>query len=126
MLLWEELKVRVRQVDDQTNVVGGMSYDQVKDRTSSEIDSIANGSIFDETVKFYSKRRDRAQAFLVDALANSHQTVFRPYLSKAQWSIVNVESDPSQYSITAELDEPLRVCQYHPQSLVHVLILFRS
>ncbi|KAI4591818.1 hypothetical protein KJ359_012199 [Pestalotiopsis sp. 9143b] len=109
MLLWEELKVRVRQVDDQTNVVGGMSYDQVKDRTSSEIDSIANGSIFDETVKFYSKRRDRAQAFLVDALANSHQTVFRPYLSKAQWSIVNVESDPSQYSITAELDEPLRI-----------------
>ncbi|ETS83986.1 hypothetical protein PFICI_05862 [Pestalotiopsis fici W106-1] len=109
MLLWEELKTRVRQVDDQTNVVGGMSYDQVKDRTSSEIDSIANGSIFDETVKFYSKRRERAQAFLVDALAESHQSAFRPYLSKAQWSIVNVDSDPSQYSITAELDEPLRI-----------------
>ncbi|KAK6084610.1 RINT-1 family protein [Seiridium cupressi] len=109
MVLWEELKTRVRQVDDQTNVVGGMSYDQVKDRTSSEIDSAALGSIFDETIKFYSKRKDRAQNFLVDAIAESHQTAFRPYLSKAQWSIVNGDSDPSLMSVTAELDEPLRI-----------------
>lgn len=92
MGLWEELKTRVRQVDDQTNVVGGMSYDQVRGRTSSEIDSAKNGAIFDETIKFYSKRRESAQTFLVDALAESHQTAFRPYISKAQWSIVNGES----------------------------------
>ncbi|KAH6647261.1 RINT-1 family protein [Truncatella angustata] len=109
MLLWEELKNRVRQVDDQDNVVGGMSYNHVKDHTSSEIDSDDLGTIFDETIKFYSKRRDRAQAFLIDALTESHNTAFRPYLSAAQWSIVNGESDSSLLSVTAELDEPLRI-----------------
>lgn len=111
MLLWEEIKGRVKQVEDQTNVIGGMSYDQVRDRTSSEIDSVGTGNIFDETIKFYTKRRERARAFLVDALAVSHQTAFRPYLSKAQWSIVSGDSDPAQLSVTAELDEPIRVSQ---------------
>lgn len=110
MLLWEHLKSRMREVNnDQTNAVGGMGYDQVRDRTSAEIDSVGTGSIFDETIKFYTKRKDHAQAFLVDALAESHQTAFRPYLAKAQWSIVNTDSDLPQMSITAELDEPLRV-----------------
>lgn len=110
MLLWEDLKSRMRQVNnDQTNAVGGMGYDQVKDRTSTEIDSIGSGTIFDETIKFYSKRRDRAQSFLIDSLAESHQAAFRPYLAKAQWSIVNGDSDLSHMSVTAELDEPLRV-----------------
>lgn len=90
--LWEELKGRVKQVDDQTNVVGGMSYDHVKDRTSSEIDSDGDGSIFDETIKFYSKRRESARGFLAAALIESHHTAFRPYLSKPQWSIVSNES----------------------------------
>jgi hypothetical protein len=127
MSLWEELKSRVKQVDDQTNVVGGMSYDHVKERTSSEIDSDGLGTIFDETIVFYGKRRDSAQAFLVNALNESHQTAFRPYLSKAQWAIVGGDStgkqsaerplrpsthnhtDIAQLNVTPELDEPLRV-----------------
>ncbi|KAI0127835.1 TIP-1 family-domain-containing protein [Xylariales sp. AK1849] len=108
--LWEHLQSRIRQVDDQTNVVGGMSYDHVKDRTSSNLNSAGNGTVFDETIKFYSKRKESAQAFIVSSLAESHQNAFRPYLSKAQWSIVNDDSaDPSQSNITAELDEPLSV-----------------
>ncbi|KAI1869738.1 uncharacterized protein JN550_005719 [Neoarthrinium moseri] len=110
MILWESLKTRVKQVDDQTNVVGGMSYDHVKDSTSSEIDSDGSGSIFDETINVYSKRKESAQSLLVNALADSHYTAIRPYLSKSQWSIVTGDStDPSQLSITAELDEFLRI-----------------
>lgn len=99
MSLWEELKSRVKQVDDQTNVVGGMSYDHVKGRTSSEIDSDGLGTIFDETIVFYSKRRESAQAFLVSALTESHQIAFRPYLSKAQWAIVSGDSAGQQFSV---------------------------
>ncbi|KAK8123832.1 hypothetical protein PG999_003750 [Apiospora kogelbergensis] len=117
--LWEDLKGRAKQADDdQTNLVGGMSYDHVKDRTSSEIGSEADGSIFDETIKFYSKRRESAQKFLKEALVESHQNAFRPYLSKPQWSIISNEAtmadlyrivDPTQLAVTAELDEPLRI-----------------
>ncbi|KAK8013360.1 hypothetical protein PG991_008953 [Apiospora marii] len=110
--LWEDLKGRAKQADDdQTNLVGGMSYDHVKGRTSSEIGSEGDGSIFDETIKFYSKRRESAQKFLKVALVESHQTAFRPYLTKPQWSIVSSEAsvDPSQLAVTAELDEPLRI-----------------
>ncbi|KAK6837874.1 RAD50-interacting protein 1 [Apiospora arundinis] len=110
--LWEDLKSRAKQTDDdQTNLVGGMSYDHVKDRTSSQIGSEADGSIFDETIKSYSKRRETAQRFLQEALVESHRTVFRPYLSTPQWSIVSNEAsvDPTQLAVTAELDEPLRI-----------------
>ncbi|ORY67230.1 TIP-1 family-domain-containing protein [Pseudomassariella vexata] len=112
IILWEELKDRAKQADDQTNLVGGMSYDHVRDHTSSDIGSDGDGTIFDETIKFYSKRRDSARAFLVAALIESNQTAFRPYLSRPQWSLVNNNGgivDPSQLGVTAELVEPLRV-----------------
>jgi RAD50-interacting protein 1 len=83
------LKGRAKYADDQTNLVGGLSYDQVKGRTSTEIGSDGDGTIFDETIRSYSKRREGARVLLKSALVNSHQTVFRPYLSKPQWSIVN-------------------------------------
>ncbi|KAH8668518.1 RINT-1 family protein [Xylariales sp. PMI_506] len=122
MLLWEELRARAKRVEDQTNLVGGMSYDHVRDRTSSEIDSDGDGTIFDETIKFYSKRRESAQSFLVSALVESHQTAFRPYLSKTQWSIVNGDSsDPAQLAVTAELDEPLRILKRNLSFLVPAL-----
>ncbi|KAK8091643.1 hypothetical protein PG997_002004 [Apiospora hydei] len=103
--LWEDLKGRAKQADNdqQTNLVGGMSYDHVKGRTSSEIGSEGDGSIFDETIKFYSKRRESAQKFLKEALVESHQTAFRPIVSS------EASVDPSQLAVTAELDEPLRI-----------------
>ena len=90
--LWEDLKARAKQVDDQANLVGGMSYEHVKDRTASEIATDGEGTIFDETIKFYSKRKESAQVFLREALIESHQTAFRSYLSKPQWSIVHNEA----------------------------------
>lgn len=79
-------------MDDQANLVGGMSYEHVKDRTSPDIATDGEGTIFDETIKFYSKRKESAQVFLREALVESHQAAFRSYLSKPQWSIVHNEA----------------------------------
>lgn len=64
----------------------------MKDRTSSDIATDGEGTLFDETIKFYSKRKESAQVFLREALIESHQTAFRSYLSKPQWSIVHNEA----------------------------------
>jgi hypothetical protein len=125
---WEELKGRVRQVDDENNLVGGLSYGHVRDRTSLEIDTGNEATIFDETIKFYTKRKESARVLLVNALVETHQTAFRPYLSRPQWSMAGsdgaskwirphilvpvadkVPADVSPLAVTAELDEPLRV-----------------
>ena len=90
-----------------------MSYDQVKDRTSSTVGTEEDGGmLFDETIAAYSMRRKTALEFLVAAVAESHHKAFRPYLQRPQWLTINEDAtatDPSQLAITAELDEPLRV-----------------
>ncbi len=91
-----------------------MSYDQVKDRTSSAVGSEEDGGVlFDETIGAYALRRKTAQEFLVSAAVDSQHKAFRPYLQRAQWTTINEDPsavDPYQLAITAELDEPVRVC----------------
>jgi len=90
-----------------------MSYDQVKDVTSSAVGSEEDGGVlFDETIEAYSMRRKTAQEFLINAVVDSHRKAFRPYLQRAKWTTINEDpsaTDPYQVAITAELDEPLRV-----------------
>ena len=90
-----------------------MSYDHVKDRTSSVVGTEDDGgALFDETIAAYSLRRQRAQDFLVDAVVESHQKAFYAYLKRPQWTTINEDPaavDPSSLAVTAELDEPLRV-----------------
>ncbi|ODA76031.1 hypothetical protein RJ55_08313 [Drechmeria coniospora] len=71
-----------------------------------------DGGIFDETAAAYQMRRKAAEELLVGALVESHTKAFRTYLHHVQWTTVGetaVLDDPSQLSITPELDEPLRV-----------------
>ena len=90
-----------------------MSYDHVRDRTSSCVGSEEDGGVlFDETISAYSMRRKRAQEFLVSAVNDSHHRAFRPYLQRAQWTTISDDpsaADAYQLAITAELDEPLKV-----------------
>ena len=90
-----------------------MSYEHVKDRTSSTVGLEEDGGIlFDETIAAYSMRRQAAQGLLIAAVIDSHQKAFRPYFSRAQWTtIVDGATivDPYQLAITAELAEPLSV-----------------
>ncbi|KAI1080950.1 RINT-1 family protein [Whalleya microplaca] len=111
--LWDQLQARARQSDDQdNNLAGGMSYDHVKDRTSSVVGSDEDGGIlFDETIAAYSSRRKSAEEYLTTALVDSHQKAFRPYLAKPQWATISDDArvDISQLAITPELDEPLAI-----------------
>lgn len=116
-----------------------MSYDHVKDRTSSAVGTEEDGGVlFDETIAAYSQRRERAKDFLIEALVDSHHKAFRAYVQRPQWTTINDDPTPGklrihipptvrllltnvlvdtyQLGITAELDEPFRVCLIHPRS----------
>jgi hypothetical protein len=83
--LWEELQAGP-QSGGSKNLTGGMSLEQVKDRTSSATGE--DGGLFDEMVVAYSLRRKTAQDFLVSALAESHSKAFRSYIHRVQFTTV--------------------------------------
>ncbi|GJN71302.1 hypothetical protein PLICBS_005365 [Purpureocillium lilacinum] len=111
--LWEELQAR----DTKRKRLSGMSeaseHDGALNRVSSNLGQGSEDSgIFDETVAAYTMRRKGAEQLLVGALAESHAKALRSYLHHVQWTTVGetaVLDDPSQLSITPELDEPLRI-----------------
>lgn len=116
--MWDRLQARAKKSDDESNLAGGMSHDEVKERTSQSVGTNEDGGIlFDETIKAYSARRDTALEWLIAAVQESQSKAFRPYIQRTQWTTINEDSgpiDPYQLSITAELDEPLRVGLIHP------------
>ncbi|KAK3317862.1 TIP-1 family-domain-containing protein [Cercophora scortea] len=111
--LWDQLQARAKLNGDHSNLAGGMSYDQVKDRTSSSVGTEEDGGVlFDETIAAYSQRRRRAQDFLAEAIAEDHRKAFRAYLQRPQWTTIAEEPTDDPYyqpAITSELDEPLRI-----------------
>ncbi|OTB01935.1 hypothetical protein M426DRAFT_323036 [Hypoxylon sp. CI-4A] len=110
--LWEQLQTRAKLTNGDGNIASGMSYEDVKDRTSAVVGSDSDGGIlFDETIAAYASRRKTAEEYLVTALIDSHQKAFRPYIAKAQWTTISDNSnvETSQFSVTAELDEPLKI-----------------
>lgn len=125
VVFWEELQARASKSENQDNLAGGLSYDNVKDKTSASIgDEGDGGVIFDETITAYSARRKAARDFLVSALVDSHQEAFRPYLKRTQWTTISedpAQADPYQLPITAELDEPLRVLKRNLEFLHRAL-----
>lgn len=114
--MWDRLQARAKKSDDQDNLAGGMSHDEVKDRTSQTVGSDEDGGVlFDETIKAYSARRKTAQEWLTAAVQDSQAKAFRPYIQRTQWTTISEDSspiDPYQLAITAELDEPLRVSAF--------------
>lgn len=103
--LWEQLQARAKASDDQSNLAGGMSYDQVRDRTSAAVGSEDDGGVlFDETIAAYSQRRKRAQEFLSEALVESHRKAFKAYLHRPQWSTVAEDASTGEQPVT-----PVRV-----------------
>ncbi|KXH68727.1 RINT-1 family protein [Colletotrichum salicis] len=110
---WDQLQGRATKEGETSRMSGEMSYEEVKDRTSSAVGSEANdGVLFDETIAAYSLRRKTAQEFLVNALADSHYKAFRAYATRTHWTTISdggSEIDPSQLAVTPELDEPLRI-----------------
>lgn len=90
MSLWDELQTRAKRSNGDGNIASGMSYENVKDKTSSTVGSDGDGGIlFDETIAAYTNRRKNAEEYLVSALNDSHQKAFRPYVAKAHWTTIS-------------------------------------
>ncbi|KAK2608003.1 hypothetical protein N8I77_006641 [Diaporthe amygdali] len=123
--LWDRLQARATKSDDQNNLAGGMSHDEVKGRTSQTVGTGEDGGIlFDETIKAYTERRTAAQDLLTEAVIRSHADAFRAYIHRAQWTVVSEDTaaiDPYQLAITAELDEPLRIIKRNFDFLTHAV-----
>lgn len=123
--LWDQLQARAHKSVDQGNLAGGMSHDEVKDRTSKTVGTGDNdGVLFDETIKAYCVRRTAAQDLLIEAVVRSHADSFRPYIQRAQWTVISEDPaavDPYLLAITAELDEPLRVIKRNFDFLARTL-----
>ncbi|KAK2590831.1 hypothetical protein QQS21_011495 [Conoideocrella luteorostrata] len=113
--LWEELQARDSQKSKRNSTGSNIEPDSILGRVPSTLSEGSDDSgIFDETVSAYSSRRKAAEQLLVNALVDSHTKAFRTYVNKVQWTTVGdaaVLDDPSQLSVTPELDEPLRVLQ---------------
>lgn len=126
MELWERLQAGP-QSNKQHNVAGSMSFDEVKDRTSSAMGEAVDGGVFDEMITAYTNRRKAAHDLLVHALVDSHSKPFRHYGSRVHFTTVGDSSVlgkiglPSRttssltlvlddaYTISPELDEPLHI-----------------
>ncbi|CAN8105034.1 unnamed protein product [Discula destructiva] len=124
--MWDRLqaRVRARTSDDESNLAGNMSQDEVKSRTSGTVGSSEDGGIlFDETVKAYAARRETALEWLIAAVQDSHAKAFRPYIQRTQWMTIDdmTPVDPYQLAISAELDEPLRILKRNFDFLARAL-----
>lgn len=86
--LWEQLQAGP-QLIGRPSSTGPMSFDEVKDRTSSAMgENEEDGALFDEMVATYTLRRTTAQDLLISALVESHSKSFRVYASRAQFSTI--------------------------------------
>ncbi|KAF3357663.1 hypothetical protein VdG1_05766 [Verticillium dahliae VDG1] len=123
--LWDELQTRAKPGNEPAEIAGDMSYEEVKDRTSTAVGSDnGDGILFDETIAAYALRRKAAQDFLVGALSKSHNDALKAYSTKVQWTTISdngAEVDSFQLAITAELDEPLRILRQNLDFLVKAL-----
>jgi RAD50-interacting protein 1 len=86
--LWEQLQAGP-QASDRGDITGGVSFEDVMERTSSAAGlSQEDGALFDEMIAVYSLRRRTAQEYLVSALVDSHAKAFRGYTSRVQFTTI--------------------------------------
>lgn len=73
----------------EDNLVGNMTYAEVKDCTSQAVGSQDEGSVFDVTIKDFGNLRNKAEALIVNALKYKFPANFSPYLSRPEWQTID-------------------------------------
>lgn len=107
--MWERLQDRAKTSGNQENLAGGMSYEEVKDHTSSAVGSDRDGGVlFDETIAAFNQRKSRAREFLGEALVESHYKAFRAYVHKAQWTTIT--DDATEGELLASFSHAWKEC----------------
>lgn len=112
VVLWDQLQARATKDGEPSRMSGEMTYEEVKDRTSTAVGSDTDdGVLFDETIAAYSLRRKTAQEFLVNALADSHYKAFRAYVTRTHWTTISDGGSESTlaYEALEVLANPLQL-----------------
>ena len=99
-----ELKERVNKTSDpnESNIAGSMSFAEVKESMSDTLGTNDNlGSVFDASITSYKERLLEPSAeLLVQAFKYNFSPLFRPYVTRAQWTTVGEVDDSGNYLLS--------------------------
>lgn len=90
------MQYRAKSTEVDANLVGEMTYGEVKDCTSNAVGSEEEGSVFDVTIDNFERLLKKSESLLIEGVKHSFQISFRQYFSKPQWATVGVEPVPSK------------------------------
>lgn len=102
--LWDQLQDRAKVTEVDANLVGEMTYGEVKDCTSSAVGSEEEGSVFDVTIDNFQRLLKKSESLLIEGVKSSFQISFRQYFNKPQWATVGIEPVPGK-SRTLEISK---------------------
>lgn len=87
-MIYDELQTRVASVDSTTRFASNIAASEVIKCMSKSVVSESDGSLFDTTIEAYERQRDKAESLITQAIKYDLPQLFRPYLTKSQWTIV--------------------------------------
>ena len=122
--LWDDLQDRARgNPQSEHNFAGEMTVSDVAERTSSVVGSDEDtGALFDETAGAYRQLRIRTEGIIQDMIIHNIRDSLRPYSRINPWSSLSSDlTNPSSFSITAELDNSIQQVSSHLTFLAKVL-----
>ena len=99
MDLWDQLQDRAKVTRVEDNLVGNMTYTEVKDwhqRLSALQDE---GPVFNVTIKDFGNLKKKAEALIVNALKYKFPANFSQYLSKPEWQTIDSAPLSSKFII---------------------------
>lgn len=89
MDIWNHLQDRAKVTRVEDNLVGNMTYTEVKDCTSEAVGSLEEGSVFDVAINDFEKLRNKAENLIGGALKYKFPANFSQYLSKPEWQTID-------------------------------------
>ncbi|POS83830.1 hypothetical protein EPUL_002759 [Erysiphe pulchra] len=123
IVLYDQLQSRVASTDSTAKVASNKMASELIECTSKAVGYDNDGSLFDTTLETFERQRKRAESLITQAIKYDLPNIFRPYLTKSQWTTVGEVSllESTSILITPELDLPLQVLQTYVQFLHRVL-----
>ena len=99
MDLWDHLQDRAKVTPVVDNLVGNMTYTEVKDCTSEAVGSQDEGSVFDVAINDFQNLRNKAEKLITGALKYKFPANLSQYLSKPEWQTIDDAPLSSKLSI---------------------------
>jgi hypothetical protein len=97
--LWDHLQDRATVTPVEDNLVGNMTYAEVKDCTSEAVGSRDEGSVFDVAINDFQNLRNKAEKLITGALKYKFPANLSQYLSKPEWQTIDDAPLSSKLSI---------------------------